>query len=270
MREDIISFVREPGRPQPFFVEMTGISWCDSSYRIARTNSPISVVEYVIEGKGTVHVDGHSFTASAGDVYLLHRGSTHWYVSDGDDPWVKVWMNIGGPLVDSLIWDYGLNKLNHVQGLDIQAMLQQVYDLAQEAHDDPDCFFAEASVAFHRIVQRIHLFTQKDESQRQPEAVRMKLWLDRHLYERTDIAETAAQVFRSPSQAIRIFKREFGVTPIDYLLGQRVETAKLLLRNTNLQVKEIAYRLCFADEHYFSNYFKKRVGVAPGEYRIKL
>ena len=93
--------------------------------------------------------------------------------------------------------------------------------------------------------------------------------LARGLYERTDAAETAGQIYRSPSQAIRIFKREYGMTPIDYLLGQRVETAKLLLRNTNLQVKEIAYRLCFADEHYFSNYFRKRVGVTPGEYRQK-
>lgn len=267
MHEEFVSFIRDENKTYPFFIEMTGISYCDGSYRIERTNSPISVFEYVMQGRGTVTVDGNTFTAAKGDIYMLHKGSTHAYSADSADPWVKIWMNVDGPLVNSLVWDYGLNGISHVPGLDIHDLLYEIYMLAQNGHEDPDGLFLESALVFHRMVSRIHAFTRKEEPQRSPEAGLMKSWLDRHIYERTGIGETAAQIFRSPSQAIRIFRREFGMTPVDYLLGRRIETAKLLLQNTNMQIKEIAYKLNFADEHYFSNYFKKRVGLAPGEYR---
>ncbi|MES2798039.1 MAG: helix-turn-helix domain-containing protein, partial [Bacteroidota bacterium] len=40
-----------------------------------------------------------------------------------------------------------------------------------------------------------------------------------------------------------------------------------LLSNTNLSISEIAYQLNFADQSYFSKYFRKLVGISPGEYR---
>jgi YesN/AraC family two-component response regulator len=43
--------------------------------------------------------------------------------------------------------------------------------------------------------------------------------------------------------------------------------AKSLLQNTSLSAKEIAFRLGFSDEHYFSNFFKKRTGMRPVEYK---
>ena len=267
MREEIVSFIREEGRQYPFFIEMTGVSWCDGSYRIARTGSPVMVVEYVLRGRGTVTTGERTFTAAQGDVYLLHKGSNHRYGSDSADPWVKVWMNVDGPLVESLVADYGLGGVNHAPCLDIEGLLTEVFEMAKSGRENPDGLFLEAAVLFHRILARIYGHTRREGDGRPPEASEMKAWLDRHIYGRTNMRETAARIFRSPSQANRIFRREYGVTPADYLLGRKIETAKLLLRNTNMPVKEVAYRLVFADEHYFSNCFKKRVGVAPGEYR---
>lgn len=266
MHEEILSFIRDEERQYVFFLEMTGISYCDGSYRIARENSQITVVEYVIQGKGTVTTDGTTFTATAGDVYLLHRGSTHCYSSDSDDPWVKIWINIGGPLVDSLILDYGLSHVNHARGLDIRFLFDEVLSAARSSSGSPDSLFREAALAFHKMAAGIHDARREDDTL-PPEAAKLKHWLDRHIYEKAGIGYFAAHIYRSPSQAIRIFKKQFGTTPYDYLLGKRIETAKLLLRNTNLPVKEVAYRLNFADEHYFSNYFKKRAGTSPAAFR---
>ena len=63
-----------------------------------------------------------------------------------------------------------------------------------------------------------------------------------------------------------MFKRAYGITPYDYILTRKIETAKLLLKNSSLSVKEIAYRLNFADEHYFSNIFLQKTGVRPKKY----
>lgn len=268
MREDIVSFVRDEGKQYPFYLEMTGISYCDGTYRIARANSPITVVEYVISGRGAVMSDGRAFGAAAGDVYMLHRGSTHWYASDAADPWVKIWANVGGPVADSLMADYGLAGVNHVpQAEGVRPLFEKLLESARAWRGDAGGFFRQAAPALHGIVARIHAAHSRGGEAVQPEANALKRWLDGHVYEKASIRDFAAEIYRSPSQAIRIFKRAYGVTPYDYLLGRRMETAKLLLSSTGLPVKEIAFRLDFADEHYFSNFFKKRTGVSPREYR---
>lgn len=70
MHEEIIQFSKE--RAYPFYIEMTGISYCDGKYEIKRKNSKIYCMEYIIKGTGTVLEEGNRFTASNGDVYLLH------------------------------------------------------------------------------------------------------------------------------------------------------------------------------------------------------
>ena len=49
--------------------------------------------------------------------------------------------------------------------------------------------------------------------------------------------------------------------------SRRLETARLLLRGTALPVREIAFRLCFSDEHYFSSLFRRKTGQTPSAYR---
>ena len=75
---------------------------------------------------------------------------------------------------------------------------------------------------------------------------------------------------KSESQAIKIFKKEFGITPFKYLWQKKIGLAKSMLKSTNLSVKEIAFRLNYADEYYFSNAFKQKVGISPSEYRKRL
>ena len=91
--------------------------------------------------------------------------------------------------------------------------------------------------------------------------------LDRRLTEPVTVSETAAAVGLSASQLTRVFRARFGETPYHYLLGRRLETACLLLRSTALPVREIAFRLCFPDEHYFSSLFHRKLGLTPSDYR---
>ena len=57
------------------------------------------------------------------------------------------------------------------------------------------------------------------------------------------------------------------MTPYQYFSTKRIEIAASLLLNSNLQVKEIAESLNYSDQPYFSNAFKKIMGVSPEKYR---
>jgi AraC-like DNA-binding protein len=65
----------------------------------------------------------------------------------------------------------------------------------------------------------------------------------------------------------RIFKAETGSTLYQYLLTRKMETAKVLLKDTSISIGEIAEQLGFTDLYHFSNFFKKRSGCSPLEYR---
>ena len=71
----------------------------------------------------------------------------------------------------------------------------------------------------------------------------------------------------SASHFSNIFKREVGVTFVQYLTEYRIEKAKRLLKYTPLRTYEISEAVGYADPHYFSSTFKKAVGQSPSEYR---
>jgi len=67
----------------------------------------------------------------------------------------------------------------------------------------------------------------------------------------------------SNSYLNRIFNETMGEPPLRYYLTLRLQSAKHLLQNSNLKVKEIANKLGFSDELYFSKLFKKWHGMSP-------
>ena len=88
-----------------------------------------------------------------------------------------------------------------------------------------------------------------------------------NLYTKITVEDVAGYISLSVSQLNRLFKKEYGTTVYSYLLNCRIETAKSLLKGTALSISEISEKLIFTDEHYFSNIFKKKVGLAPSAYR---
>lgn len=67
-----------------------------------------------------------------------------------------------------------------------------------------------------------------------------------------------------------LFKKLFGQSFKDYLLGRRLEKAKILLLSTPMKNYEISEVIGFEDPNYFSTCFKKRYGVSPSKYKEKV
>ncbi|SEU32099.1 two component transcriptional regulator, AraC family [Lacrimispora sphenoides] len=79
--------------------------------------------------------------------------------------------------------------------------------------------------------------------------------------------DAADHVNLSVPHLSRMFRKEMGVTFIDYLTSVRIRKAIELLHNGELKIYEIAELTGYANQHYFSNVFKKNLGVSPAEYR---
>jgi AraC family transcriptional regulator len=80
--------------------------------------------------------------------------------------------------------------------------------------------------------------------------------------------DLAAVVCLSTYQFGRAFKYATGETPHQFVLKQRIDLAKLLLRERRQSLSEIACSAGFADQAHFSNRFRQFVGVTPRQYRL--
>lgn len=81
------------------------------------------------------------------------------------------------------------------------------------------------------------------------------------------VEEVARSCGQSLRQLQRHFQSAFGTTPQEFLLKTRVTAAARLLDGTRLSTAEIAKQCGFTDPSAFSLHFRKRVGVAPAQYR---
>jgi len=68
-------------------------------------------------------------------------------------------------------------------------------------------------------------------------------------------------------QFLRRFQSFTGMAPSVYINTLRIQKAKILLTDTTMMIKEIACRLGFDNEYYFSNFFKKHTGMSPSAFR---
>lgn len=267
--EHIVSFGEEfSDKNRTFYIEMAGITYPDPNYRIRRDVSPIYCFEYVIDGEGDVTVDSRTNHPEKGDLYILPKGCLHDYHSDAQKPFEKIWMNVRGPLCDELIHVYGLMGILIVKKIDdVYPIFKEFLEICENKELSIDEIHKKCALVFHKLIMKIseRLGSESGKAVNDT-AAEIKAYIDRNIYEHIGIDDIARQVNLSQSQVNRIFKKSFDVTPYNYILNRKIETAKLLLKNTSLTVKEIAYKLNFTDEHYFSNLFLEKTGVRPKKY----
>ncbi|MNE95133.1 Bifunctional transcriptional activator/DNA repair enzyme AdaA [compost metagenome] len=70
-----------------------------------------------------------------------------------------------------------------------------------------------------------------------------------------------------PVYIARCMNREYGCSPMEYLLRYRIEQSKLLLMQTSFPISRIAEEVGFNQAPYFSSSFMKLEGISPRQYR---
>lgn len=80
--------------------------------------------------------------------------------------------------------------------------------------------------------------------------------------------EQMAKVARlSRTRLLTVFRQATGTSPVDYLIGLRIEAAKRLLRQGGLTMTDIALETGFGDSNYFARKFRQLTGRTPTAYR---
>jgi transcriptional regulator GlxA family with amidase domain len=92
-------------------------------------------------------------------------------------------------------------------------------------------------------------------------------WMLDNLAEDLSVEELAARLGMSSRNFARLFKRETGTTPGEYVEAARVEAARRMIEESDISLKKVAYLCGFADQGGLRRAFMRRISVTPVEYR---
>ncbi len=126
--------------------------------------------------------------------------------------------------------------------------------------------------AYHAILRLIaNEIARDDLFENAPPSIaqQTKEYISWHLARKITLADLSWHLHCSTVTITEHFKREFGLTVMEYVSAERMALAKKLLLETDCSVKDVAMRCGYPDTEYFSRCFKGACGLPPSEWRIE-
>jgi AraC family transcriptional regulator len=124
-------------------------------------------------------------------------------------------------------------------------LLHEIVELQRHSRDGAPCVNSLSFRAQHKIRQ----------------------FVAEHLESKIDLKALANQVGMSQFHFARAFKSSFGVSPHQYVIGERIRKAAELMRESRASITDIALSVGFSCSSELSRSFRQTVGCAPRDYR---
>jgi AraC-type DNA-binding domain-containing proteins len=229
---------------------------------------------YVHSGEMKVRLSGNDAVIKAGTVVLYRPGQEQLYRHNDECPVKCYWAHFTGYGVELLLksLDFGEEGVFNI-GINNE-IPSLVKIMINDIHTRNVGYKTIAVSLFMQVLTIISRKSLRNVNKEYKKAVDdiISLSLDYiHINYMKDIAvsELSQMNMLSTNRYIKVFKRELGVTPREYIIRLRLEKACELLGGTNFNIKQISSMVGMENQMYFSRLFKKYLGMTPSTYKIK-
>lgn len=152
--------------------------------------------------------------------------------------------------------------------LDDPLLRHRIHQLHLALEHQGDELEAESRLALVSERLRDHLRRRVESRARVQDAGiahRLRELLDERFVQGVSLQEASETLHVHPAHLVRVFSREFGMGPHQYLTGRRVALARGLLLH-GMPPRQVAATAGFYDQPHFNRHFKRLLGVSPGRY----
>ena len=269
-----------------------GLAQHNADWNFQNVSSPFIRIFYIVEGEAVLHLPEVDVNLKPRHLYIVPAYTVHSYECHGR--FVHYYLHVYEGFKHEMNLQEVYELPTEVEGDDgIEPLFKHLCSqlpYAQLPQPDPRSYDTSAQtsdyVARYRDMElwekmelrgamlmlmshfireaQPRVWTNDDRMKRVLEYVHANISHQLNVEELSDVAHVTKPYF------IKLFKHEFGISPVQYINGKKVERAQLLLFTTDKTVKEVAYTLGFSDQNYFIRLFRKVTGITPQEYRKKL
>lgn len=256
-----------------------GLAVHNADWNWKNVNSPFTRLYYVTEGSAQIELPDGIYTLSPKHMYFIPAFTIHTNICKSnfvhyylhiyenhysDNDWLDHWkfpVEIEATDLDLALFKR-LCEIN--PHMTLQKSDPTTYDnnptLMQNLIKNRQRAFCDKVESRGIVFQLLSRFFKQGQSKIEMEDNRIAktvLYIRKHLNEAIELEKLAEISCLSKDHFIRLFKKELGTTPLQYINQKKIEKAQLLLITEELAVKEIAFQLAFDDYSYFNRLFKK-------------
>ena len=234
----------------------------------------------------TVQIDKHTLVQIGSAYYdlvpgqfcIIPPGVSHrikW--GSSTDPTANMmWISITPEIVRTSYTIYSKNTRSKIWGSDLNIpgnfLISEVFaERQKDREDSPEAIVCYIQAFLTMILQNLN-FQNETSGLGWTSAMvsEVQEYIKAHLGSPLSLNDLSAHVSLSPNYLCKVFKQVTGDTITHYTQNLKIEKSIEMLRDDSLSVGEIAERLSFCDQFYFSKVFKSYVSVSPQQYRKSL
>ncbi len=268
-RNEIGPYTRYPphksGHPGPFKTVAEG-----------RTLMEYQIV-YITKGRGSFATGSVDYAVGPGSIFLLFPEVSHFYKPDFEVGWTEYWVGFKGPYADQLRAGGFLTPARPFFEVGLQeSILAAFTDILDLVRDQEPLYQIRASSIVLGLVADILARVRMSGARERKAGQRgrseqlvqkAKFLMEENIYGEINLKGICESLGVGPGQLNEVFKAYTSMTPYQYFISIKMHKAKELLERGDSRIKEVAFRLGFKDEYYFSRLFKSKAGVAPSRWR---
>lgn len=248
-----------------------GFEECESSHFFGPAIRNYYLLHFVHSGSGIFRNGSGEHKVTKGGIFLINPSELTYYCACENDPWTYSWVGFDGLKANKILIHIGFTE-------NIPVLYTQQTDKTAELFDFINNIAStgiESELGcIGALYHMLYLFQKPMKSslefsrQEVLNSIRQTIYFfDVNYPYDIKIQKVASNVGLDRTSLFRAFKREFGISPQEYLIRFRIGKACELLSKTNLSVSEIATSVGMENAAHFSTIFKKHLGLSPREYR---
>ncbi|MFA4945709.1 MAG: AraC family transcriptional regulator [Lentisphaeria bacterium] len=242
--------------------------WRVRHHHLAHRATSDAILIYCVAGRGHFTLaGGPARTILPGDLFLCPPRLGHGYGCDPASGWEIWWAHFQGAHAEALCRAANLDASHPVAHPGLLPTLVQRFAALHRALETrtPQTAWDAAGCLHLLLLELVRLAAGGGTA-----AVPGHSLADLVADDGANLDELARRAGYSKFHFCRLFKRETGLPPWQYLTARKLDRAKELLLGTRRSIKEIAHELGFAHPDYFARLFARHAGATPARFRGSL
>lgn len=256
-----------PGRTMFFYPTQLGHFYYEPGYCLNEDGVSGYLMMYLISGGLRFCYHGRNYKVAQNRFILIDCRQSHSF--QADQPCEALWIRFDGPLAQPFYQGIATRLSNVFSITDSSLPFKRMNDVFFEFTKKKPVSEPYVSKLLNDVLT--YFLLQPPVEERVKENVDAITNVINYIRERFQDKLTndvlASYASMSPWHFIRIFKKETGMTPHQYVINTRFQVACYLLKNTYLPTKEICFQTGFSSESIFCTAFKRHTGMSPSEFR---